>query len=113
MQEIMQAWLKMFPENEYNIILNPHPRYTLDQSIELTKWLIQSDDDSRIIYAKYSPWEMFLSWNYRMQQANNSYTGIFSQNMQNSVDAVFIGYQFTSTTIQTTVFLLLILITTH
>lgn len=105
MQSIMQAWLKLFPSDEYNIILSPHPRYTLDWTIELVKWLIQSDDDSNIIYAKFTPWEMFLSWNYKMEQTNgDTYTGLFSPNMENSTDTVFLGYQFTSTTIQTTAF---------
>ena len=107
LQSIMQSWLKMFPSSEYNFILKPHPRYTIDQQVQLTKWLIKSDDDSNIIYFSTTPWEMVLSWNYKMQKANSStYKGMFSEDMAKSSDNVFLWYQFTNTTIQTTAFFL-------
>lgn len=107
LQGITQSWLKLFPTSDYNFIVQSHPRYTFDQDIQLTKWYINSDDDSNIIYFNSVPWEMFLSWNYKMQQINgDTYTGIFSQNFAKGVDTVFFGFQFTSTVIQTTAFFL-------
>lgn len=102
MQGMMKAWLKMFPKEEYNLIAKHHPRYSQTQQVELTRWTINSNDDSFISYFSNVPWEIFLSWNYKMEETNQSYTGFFNK----KDETTFFGYQYTTTTIQTTAFFL-------
>ncbi|MDE7075272.1 MAG: hypothetical protein K2O21_01385, partial [Malacoplasma sp.] len=102
-----QSWLKLFPYDEYNWFVKHHTRYTEDQSIWLTDWIIDSDDDSNIIYFKKVPWEIFISWDYKNKKVNSSYNSFFSNiSEQNNNYPRFIGYQYTTTVIQSTAFFL-------
>lgn len=102
-QSIMQSWLKLFPSNEYNFIAKHHPAYDSEEKQKwLTHWALNSNDDSRISYFSTVPWELLLTWNYKMQKTDKTYNGLFKEKN----DTNFVGFQFTTTTIQSTAFFL-------
>ncbi|MDE5841442.1 MAG: hypothetical protein K2H11_00490 [Malacoplasma sp.] len=102
-----QSWLKLFPYDEYNWFVKHHTRYTEAQSIWLTEWIINSNDDSNIIYFKKVPWEIFISWDYKNKKVNSEYTSFFTDVSQKDVIyPYFVGFQYTTTVIQSTAFFL-------
>ncbi len=106
-RNIFQSWLKLFPYEEYNWFVKHHTRYTEDQSIWLADWIINSDDDSHITYFKKVPWEIFISWDYKNKKVNSSYNSFFSDISEPEINyPYFVGFQYTTTVIQSTAFFL-------
>ncbi|RXY96419.1 hypothetical protein D8X55_03705 [Malacoplasma penetrans] len=74
--------------------------------VQLSNLIINNEDQaSQVIYFQKVPWEIFLSWDYKQQMTNKNYVPLF--NLEPSLsNTSFIGFQYTTTSIQTTAFFL-------
>lgn len=60
---------------------------------------------SNIIYFQTLPWEILISWDYKQQKTNSNYVPLFNLD-PNKNNTIFVGFQYTTTSIQTTAFFL-------
>ncbi len=108
--KIVEIYTKEFPQSEYNYFIKHHPSLTREYQQNLTKYMFKDYVDP--IYMDVFPWELFLSWDHKMQSnaksTNVEYQPFFSSTSNNNENpqTKLVGIQYTTTTIQTTAFYL-------
>lgn len=97
---VMKGLFNRYNKNEFNYFVKHHPSYNETQQQWLTKEVINNSEiENELIYMNPFPWELFLSWDYKEKSTNSEYKSFFDHN-----NTIFIGFQFTTTTIQTSSF---------
>lgn len=105
MKYILKSYMNKFPKSEYNYIVKFHPFYDEKKQTSYMNWLL--GDDSLWIHFKQVPWELFLSWDYKKQMTDENYIPFFSSTSNDNVaKSKLIGFQYTTTVVQTTAFFL-------
>lgn len=106
--KIIESYTKKYPLDQYNYFIKHHPSFSHEYQENLTNYIFKDIVDP--IYMTAFPWELFLSWDNKMQQesANNGYVGFFNASSNNDQipQTTLVGIQYTTTTIQTTAFYL-------
>ncbi|WP_412032660.1 hypothetical protein [Malacoplasma muris] len=106
---IVEAYIQKFPVSEYNYFVKHHPSFSHEYQENLNQYLFKDLIDP--ICMNPFPWELFLSWDHKMQTLNNPtnvYSPFFSETSNNDKTPFtkLVGIQYTTTTIQTTAFYL-------
>ena len=106
--KIVEAYTKKFPTSEYNYFVKHHPSFDHKYQENLNDYLFKNMIEP--ICMNPFPWEIFLSWDHKMQVNNTdgSYVPFFSEisNDAEFPNTKLVGIQYTTTTIQTTAFYL-------
>ena len=105
-QQTFKALIIKYNPDEYNYFFKHHPRYSLDVQNQLTALI--SNGLVNAIYFKSFIWEIFLQWDYYKQNQDTDYIPFFSNTSNDDIysQTTFIGIQYISTVIPTTLFFL-------
>ncbi|MDE5553055.1 MAG: hypothetical protein K2I67_00725 [Malacoplasma sp.] len=105
-QQTFKALTIKYNPDEYNYFFKHHPRYSLDVQNQLTALI--SNGLVNAIYFKSFIWEIFLQWDHYKQNQDAEYIPFFSNTSNDNIysQTTFIGIQYISTAIPTTLFFL-------
>lgn len=102
----LNGFLNLYPSDSYNFFIKPHPIFTSQKQNDFIKKFLGNDKLSHAIYFRNVPWELILSWDYKMYKTDKNYHSFFNFNNPNKVNFTFVGLQFTTTSLLTTAFFL-------
>ena len=102
----LNGFLNLYPSNSYNFFIKPHPIFTSQKQNDFIKKFLGNDKLSHAIYFRNVPWELILSWDYKMYKTDKNYHSFFNFNNPDKVNFTFVGLQFTTTSLLTTAFFL-------
>lgn len=106
MRNVLKSYMDKF--SDYNFIAKFHPVYQEPHQVEYVEWLLGKEEAKKWVHYKQIPWELFLSWDYKQSQLDQNYQPFFSQNSNDGEKSKtkIVGFQYTTTSIQTTAFFL-------